>query len=128
MIHSSRDDTDGNMIPGNLKKITSLERKHKQPFENGWMMMKTFQRRNTMGQRLKREWVLHWKYNEQSKRKWQNIEEENMPTEIKIQEEQQQYILSTSVSQAIWNLDLHYLGNRAGQVAHRLRVGLEHQL
>lgn len=56
------------------------------------------------------------------------IEEENMPTEIKIQEEQQQYILSTSVSQAIWNLDLHYLGNRAGQVAHRLRVGLEHQL
>lgn len=47
MIHSSRDDTDGNMIPGNLKKITSLERKHKQPFENGWMMMKTFQREET---------------------------------------------------------------------------------
>lgn len=33
-----------------------------------------------------------------------------MPPEIKIQEEQQQYILSTRVSYPRQNLDLHYLG------------------
>lgn len=47
------------------RKANILGRKHKQPFEKGWVVMKAFQSRNTMEQRVKREWVFYWEYNGQ---------------------------------------------------------------
>ena len=49
-----------------LEKGTSLGRKHKRPFESGWVMMKEHSREDCVEQGLKRKWVSYWEYNEES--------------------------------------------------------------